>query len=122
MQDQMFRHSSRGLSRSAGSSIGRGRARGSTIDSRDLLGQEPGSLASCLGDDALVLRVLQLARRQTVGMRRCAMRRPNPAVNGGLERAIAGAAVTEPVLLAALGGLNLGAAFYVRKSAAQGEP
>ncbi|MGH6795081.1 MAG: MFS transporter, partial [Methylocella sp.] len=30
--------------------------------------------------------------------------------------------VTEPVLLAALGGLNLGAAFYVRKAAAQGEP
>ena len=28
--------------------------------------------------------------------------------------------VTEPVLLAALGVLNLGAAFYVRKSAAQG--
>jgi hypothetical protein len=27
--------------------------------------------------------------------------------------------VTEPVLLAALGVLNLGAAFYVRKSAAQ---
>jgi len=28
--------------------------------------------------------------------------------------------VTEPVLLAALGVLNVGAAFYVRKSAAQG--
>jgi hypothetical protein len=61
-------------------------------------------------------------RADAVGMRSRAMRRPNPAVNGGLERAIAGAAVTEPVLLAALGGLNLGAAFYVRKSAAQGEP
>jgi hypothetical protein len=52
------------------------------------------------------------------GAARCAAQ--THAVNGSLERGIAVPAVTGPVLLAALGVLNLGAAFYVRKAPAQG--